>query len=308
MLVGLCATLFCGIALALPVARSDSDAGIPITRVEIHHVNFRTDPRVLFHIEQMRGELVPLETRRPTTFDDKRSFAIAIQSGTIALSTSSMAALLNNFVLAYPGAPVRAVKLTNQDGELIETAMVHGMPATIAGKLSVTREGAIKFSPDSITMAGVPIKKVMDGVGVHVQKVVHLDESRGFKIDGDDVVLNINQFPIWPRLYGHVVKVKLEGDDVIETFGPDRADAKNAAALEPPLSRRAFMYFRGGTVRFGKLTMRDSEMEIVSARQQDWLDFDLDHYNEQLTAGCTETTPSFALIVSVPDYNQVDGK
>ena len=285
---------------------ADSNASGRITLVEIQHVNFRTDPRVFFHIEHIRGELVPLGPTRPMTFDDKGSFGIAIESGTISLTTRSMAALLNNYVFAFPGTPIRNVTLTNHDGELVQTAAVHGIPAVMAGKLSVTPEGLIRFSPDSIKMAGVPVKKLMDALGAHTQKMVHPDESRGFKIAGDDLLLNINQFPTLPRMYGHVVGVRLEGDNVIETFAPDPARSKRPPALNPPMSPHAFMYFRGGTVRFGKLTMGNAELEIVSARRQDWLDFDLDHYNDQLIAGCSKTTSSFALIVSVPDYEQVN--
>ena len=297
-----CAMLPLGFTDAVHAIRSDAKSSSPITRLEFRHVNFRTDPQVLFHIEQLRGKLVPLETRYPTTFDDKRSFGIAIESGTVAISMSSMAALLNNYVLAYPEAPIRDVKLANHDGELLQTAAVHGIPATMEGKLDVTLEGLIRFTPESIKMAGVPIKKLMDALGVHPQKMMHFNESRGLKIAGDDLLLNINQFPISPRLYGHVVGIRLEGDNVIETFAPDNRNAKDSRPIEPPLSRLAFMYFHGGTVRFGKLTMGDTELEIVSARRLDWLDFDLDHYNHQLTTGCAKTTPSFALIVSVPDY------
>jgi hypothetical protein len=297
-----CAMLAWGFTDAVHARRSDANAGSPVTRLEIRHVNFRTDPQVLFHIEQMNGELVPRETRRPTTFDDKRSFGIAIESGTVAISTSSLAALLNNYVLAYTGTPIRDVKLANHDGELVQTAAVHGIPATMEGKLDVTPEGLIRFTPESIKMAGVPIKKLVDALGAHPQKIVHPDESRGLKIVGDDLLLNINQFPMSPRLYGHVVGVRLEGDNVIETFAPDNASGNYPKPLEPPLSRLAFMYFHGGTIRFGKLTMDNTELEIVSTHRQDWLDFDLDHYNDQLTTGCAKTTPSFALIVSVPDY------
>lgn len=198
--------------------------------------------------------------------------------------------------------------MTNHNGDLVQSASFHTIPVTMVGKLGVTPEGLIRFTPDSIKMAGVSVKTLMDALGTHSQKMAHPDESRGFKFAGDDQLLNINQFPISPRLYGHVVGIRLEGDNVIVTFAPDAGGAKSSPAFEPPLSRLAFMYFRGGTVSFGKLTMDNTELEIVPARQQEWLDFDLDHYNDQLTAGCTETTPSFALIASVPDYEQGNEK
>jgi hypothetical protein len=54
--------------------------------------------------------------------------------------------------------------------------------------------------------------------------------------------------------------------------------------------------------------MSNTDLEILSEHQQDWLDFDLDHYNDQLSAGCTVTTHSFALVSRVPDYPKVEEK
>ena len=307
----LCTTLACGLAHVAHAqsAFSNRMGAKGRIRVEMRHIDFRIDREVLFHIEEMHGELIPLENNRSPIFDDKRSFGIAIESGTIALSVASMASLLNNYVLAYKGAPISKVRLSTQNGELVQSATVHGIPVTILGDVSVTPDGLIRFAPQSIKMAGVPTKTLMDALGAQTERLVHLDESRGLKIVGDDMLMDINQFPTAPRIYGHLVGARFEADSLIETFAPRPHKSNGSSgALSPPVSSPSFMYFHGGVVRFGKLIMNNTDMEIVREHKQDWLDFDLDHYNDQLTAGCTATTRSFALISQVPNYSQVKEK
>ncbi len=48
------------------------------------------------------------------------------------------------------------------------------------------------------------------------------------------------------------------------------------------------MFFRHGVLRFGKLTMDDTDLMIVDANAKDPFDFFLDHYNTQLVAGYSQ--------------------
>jgi hypothetical protein len=62
------------------------------------------------------------------------------------------------------------------------------------------------------------------------------------------------------------------------------------------------MYYRGGVLRFGRLTMTDADLLIVDADPSNPFDFFLDHYNDQLVAGYSKNTMSKALISVWPDY------
>jgi hypothetical protein len=57
------------------------------------------------------------------------------------------------------------------------------------------------------------------------------------------------------------------------------------------------MFYKGGTLHFGKLLMLDAEMEIVDRRPSGFFDFDLDRYKEQLVAGYSRTLPDLGLEV-----------
>ena len=58
-------------------------------------------------------------------------------------------------------------------------------------------------------------------------------------------------------------------------------------------------------MRFGKLTMTDTDMRLIDADPTDPFDFFPDHYSEHLVAGYSKTTASGGLLVYMPDYNKI---
>ena len=63
------------------------------------------------------------------------------------------------------------------------------------------------------------------------------------------------------------------------------------------------MRYRGGTLRFGKLTMTNADMDLIDADPRDPFDFSQPEYIKQLVAGYSKNTPSGGLRVFMPDYN-----
>jgi hypothetical protein len=68
------------------------------------------------------------------------------------------------------------------------------------------------------------------------------------------------------------------------------------------------MYFRHGTLRFGKLTMVNADLLIVDQDPASIFDFSLDRYNDQLVAGYSKSTASLGLVVYMPDLRTLDLK
>ncbi len=64
------------------------------------------------------------------------------------------------------------------------------------------------------------------------------------------------------------------------------------------------MFYHGGVLRFGKLTMHETDLMIVDEEPKDPFDFFLDQYNAQLVAGYSKNTPDHGLIVHMPDYKR----
>ena len=64
------------------------------------------------------------------------------------------------------------------------------------------------------------------------------------------------------------------------------------------------MFFRSGRLRFGKLTMDDTDLQIVDGDPGDPFAFFLSRYRKQLVAGYSKTMPDKGLVAVMPDYDE----
>lgn len=103
-----------------------------------------------------------------------------------------------------------------------------------------------------------------------------------------------------PRISGRVTAASIEASSVALSFGP----GANRNPLPPPKPGN-YLYFRGGVLQFGKLTMRDADLELLDSGPDDPFDFYLERYHDQLVAGHVEVTRDKGLVTHVPDYGDL---
>jgi hypothetical protein len=89
---------------------------------------------------------------------------------------------------------------------------------------------------------------------------------------------------------------------MVQIFAPTRA---HVALLAPDSAATNYMYFRNGTLQFGKLFMVHADMQVIDLSPEDAFDFDIGHYHEQLVAGYHRTTPNDGLLVFMPDLSKM---
>ena len=53
----------------------------------------------------------------------------------------------------------------------------------------------------------------------------------------------------------------------------------------PPPTQGNYMAYRGAQLRFGKLTMAETDLVLIDLDPEDPFDFSLEHYKEQVGAG-----------------------
>ena len=130
-------------------------------------------------------------------------------------------------------------------------------------------------------------------------KLINTRNTKGISVDDNDIILDPAQVLPPPKMRGRITAVRIEGDEIVQVFGTE----KPSSAKKPSLSN--YMWYRGGVLRFGKLTMHDTDMRLNDADPSDPFDFFPDHYNEHLVAGYSKTTASGGLVVHMPDYGRI---
>lgn len=274
--------------------------GGPTVNVEMRNVDFRVDPFVVLRIRRLVGALVSTRPGSPPVFDDKTSFVLQITSGEIAIDAAGLSAIMNRYAFAAPDAPMKGVSIEIRGDEIRQKARLRktGLPVEIAGRVDATPDGRIRLRPESIRVAHLPVRGLMTFLKLKLGKLVDLTKARGVEETGNDLVLSPDAMLPPPRIEGRISSVRIESGKLVQVFGLDQGEGTRDRAGN-------FMHYRNGTLRFGKLTMRDADLEIVDSSPEDPFDFFLDHYKEQLVAGYSKTTPTFGLKVFMPDFHRL---
>jgi len=266
----------------------------------MRRVDFRIDSSVVLHIRWLRGSLQPTAPASPPYFDDPSSFTLAIDSAEIGISPASLAGLLNHYVFAYPGSPLRELTIRIEQGRLVQEGKLRGVSFTTVADVSLTPEGEIRLHPDKIKAAGLSVGGLMKFFGLQLQKLVNLKRARGIRIEGNDFLLQPTHLLPPPTIDGRLISVEVKDTEVVQVFAPGKAGPAKGLTLPQPKVDN-YMYFRGGTLKFGRLTMTDADLEIIDAEPADPFDFFLSRYNAQLVAGYSRSTADHGLIVWMPD-------
>jgi hypothetical protein len=282
---------------------TEEHAAVPAAAVAIQmrNVNYRLANDIALEVRSLRGDLIRTKPEEPVTFDDSSSFKVAIDTAEVAISPESMANLMNSYVLGYKGAPFKDVSLTIEGNKLKQKGTVHkglDVKFEIEGSLSVTADGNIRMHAEKIKANHIPVKGLLHFLGEDLSKLVNKDVGHGMKIEGDDVILMPSTLTPPPHMEGRVTRVAIQNGKIVQYFD----SGKHLHALKPPFATGAYIYHRGGVLRFGKLTMHDADLEIVGDRPA-LFDFYQKEYEKQLVAGYSKTTAEKGLVAHMFDYS-----
>jgi len=272
------------------------------TQVEFVNVNIHLEPVLVLHIRHLTGKFLPTRKGQPPTFDDKLSYIVAIDSAEVGVSMASMTYAMNTYVFGDPDAPLKNLRLSRQGSQIKQSGTLKkgiGIPFEMVGTMSATPDGKIRIHPTRMKAAHLPVKGLMKLFGLDMAKLINTRNTKGFTVDDNDVILDPTLMLPPPKMRGRITAIRVQDDEIIQTFG------KEKAGLAAGSRHSNYIAYRGGVVRFGRLTMIDADMRLIDADPSDPFDFFPDHYNDQLVAGYSKTTASGGLLVYVPDYNKI---
>ena len=289
-------------------AKRDAESPAPadtITQVQMRNVDFFVDREIALRIRRLRGTMRS-KTGGPVIFDDKSSFIIHIDAAEVGLTGNDLSLLLNRYVFAYPGAPLKRLRVSTAGSEIVQKGILHkvlDLPFEIRASLSITPDGRIRIHPTNTKILGLPMDKVMKGLGLALDEIINLRKAKGASLVGNDILLDPEKILPPPAIEGRLTSVRVEGDQVVQVFGPTPGAAPTL--VPPDTAARNYMLYRGGQLRFGKLLMLDAEMQIVDLDPGDPFTFDPDRYKPQLVAGYLRMLDGGGLEVSMRDIDKI---
>lgn len=286
---------------ALEAVRLDSAADQPV-QVAMKNVMYHYTGAVAVHIVRLQGELLPVKPGTIVIFDDKNSFTLALAYAEISISCNALAQVLNENVFAADDSPIKELTIESRNNQLTVKGKLHrkdDVSFETVGTLTAEGDGRIRIHTEHLKTAHLPVKGLMDLLGMDLARMIDTRKVQGVSTDKDDLILNPEQILPPPHIKGQVTAVRIQGNDIVQVFGAPQA-SNFAAKLTGN-----YLAFRHGDLQFGKVTMRDSDLIMIDSDPSDPFDFYIDHYQDQLVAGYTKSTPDFGLRAYARDYNKI---
>jgi hypothetical protein len=271
--------------------------------VDMRNVDLHMTADVTLRVRSLRGRFVPTRTGGVANLDDSASYVVAVDAGETAIDEASLNAIMTEHVFArgpdHGKPPVKDLVLKVEDGLIKQKGKLDNkidLPFSVKGAVEATPDGKIRVHAKSIKSLGLPVKGLMKLIGLEMDDMLKVEPGHGLTVDDNDFIIDPQTMLPPPHLQGRVTAVRIEGDQIIQVFG-DGPPAKGGG--------RNHIYWRGGSLRFGKLTMRDTDLELIDQDQTDSFDFSVRGYNDMLVAGYSKNTPQLGLKTYMPDYDDL---
>jgi len=284
-----------------PVQPGSSPAGSSqhAVKADFRNVLFHLTPNASAHLLTVSGELWPVGKYEMPVFDDKNSFDLRVENGTISITPAALASIMNSHVFAREDAPLKDIAMEIKDGQLIIKGKLHSkkdLPFETAGDITVNADGRLRMHTDKVKALHVPVKKVMSLFGIELANTINTSKVPGMDTDKNDLILDLGVMLPPPHIRGKVSAARLGRNAITVVYGDG---GKHLAPLPDAAN---YMLFRGNHVKFGKLTMEDTDLVLIDMDPKDPLDWDQDHYRDQLVVGYSKITGNSGLRTFVKDY------
>ncbi len=275
-----------------PVHSADAPVGIDMRNVRLHV----SDDAVL-EVTWLHAAIHTTQPGHVPVFDDPKSFVMDVEDGEVAIDAPSLTALVNR-AFDYKGSSLTNLRVTFENGLIVQRGTLKkgiSVPFTVSASVDLTPDGLMRIHPEKVKAAGIPSTKLLAMFGVELEDIIKGRPERGVTLRDNDMLLTPSKMLPPPETRGRLTKVFVRGDRLVQIFG-------KGVASRPAKPRVNYIWFRGGTIRFGKLTMSDTDLELIDMDQKDPFDFFTARYNKQLVAGYSKTTASGGLRTYMPDY------
>ena len=298
--------LIAGAAELSPFERASGTPPAVHCGIEMRNVALHVADGVILNIRTLDGEFVSRSGSEPPIFDDPASYTLRMRAASLSIDAGSLTNMLKQGLASRP-SPLKDVTVTIENGELHAKGKLQkgvSVPFSMIAAVSATPDGMMRLHATTLKAVGVPVKGLLDLLGLKMDDLLKMPPGSGMRADGDDLLLDTAALMPPPRTEGRVKSVAITGNGLALTMTGPGAPPPRPATLPLPGARN-YLYFFGGSIRFGKLTMTDADMQLIDANPRDPFDFSPPHYEAQLVAGYSRNTRRKGLQVFMPDYSRV---
>ena len=270
-------------------------------KTEMRNVMFHLTDEAAAHVESLSGEMYPTGKNEMPVFDDKTSFEVHVINARISITPQAIASILNGQVFAGNDSPLKDISISIDNDRLKIKGRLRtkrDIPFETSAILTATSDGRIRVSTEKLKALHVPVKGMMDKLGIELASLVSTSKIPGMVTDKNDVLMDLGVLLPPPHIKGKVSAVLIGNNSIVTIFGEE---VRPGLAADPV----SYMRFQGNPVRLGKLTMENTDLTVLNLDSDAPLDWSQDHYRDQLVAGYSKITPNFGLRAYAKDFAKI---
>lgn len=271
------------------------------TGIEMSNVLFRYSPSLAVLIVRLRGSLIPTPGHTVPSFNDPTSFTVATGAAEMRMTTTELQSLMNSWLLRSSKAQLKNLRITAQGNRLlIHGTMKKGLhiPFDATADPGLTADNRIRFTVQQVKTAHLPLKGLMDSLGLSLDDLISQNGLHGMSIDKDSILIDPQTAFPPPQIRARITGIRIAGQSVVLTFG-------QGAPHLPPRPWKNYIALRGGNLEYGREEMFSSDIVMIDTTPADPFDFYLRQYWCQMVAGNIKVTPDKALRIYAPDYSKL---
>src|SRR6266567_1444481 len=269
--------------------------------VQIANVLFRYSPDLSILVVRLQGMLLPTEGHSVPSFNDPDSFVIATDAAEIRMTTAQLTGLMNSWLLSSPRAQIKNVRIAVSGNQLlIDGTMKKGLhlPFHATADLTTTADNRIRIDLRQVKAAHLPIKGLLDALGLGMKDLVSQKGLKGMSVDGDSFLIDPQTAFPPPQIRARIARVQLSGQSIVLSFG------QGLPSIPDPPARN-YIALRGGSIRYGREEMSNSDLMMIDSTPADPFEFYLRKYWCQMVAGSIRVTADQALRIRVLDFSKL---
>ena len=275
-----------------------SDPTAP-TEIYAHNLVLRQGPDFRVYIRWLSGRMTRAKRDENPSFDDPDSFFLDIDTGVLRANMGDLGNYLN---ADLKDSPLKNIMLTGDGDQIKLKGTLHKvvpLPIELDGTIANVPENRVQVHVTKLEVLKMPVKSVMGAFHLKLADLFNPKGIPGLEVSENDLIFDPQKLLPPPRIRGQLKKVRVMNPDLVEIYGNAREDVERTEQW------RNFLRLRGGTIDFGKLTMRYVDLIMIDISNDAWFDLDLSNYQEQLVNGYTRMTPQAGLQIFMPDLRDL---
>ena len=285
-------------ASSIPIAGTSS--ALAPTNIYAHNLMLRKGPTGFrVYVRWLRGQMARTSRNTNPSLDDPESFYIDVKNGVIHTNVGDLANFLNEGI---SNSPLKKIKLSGDGDQLKLKGTLHKiipLPIEVISTIGVAPDNRIQIHVTKINLLKIPFKKLLAGFNVTAASLFPSNDIPGVEVKDNDIYLDTGSAAPAPHIRGQLTSVRIINPDFQQIYGNAQEDVARVEQW------RNFMQLQGGTIDFGKLTMRHVDLMMVDLSKNAWFDLDLNNYQDQLVHGYTRMTPEAGLQIFMPSLEEI---